>query len=437
MIERHSAPDQSVSSDFPVSARCRVRSTRSRKWLNVCFRNVCVLVAAMSVIILVSMLFFIGMMGRYALLKLPDPKGVSSLSSPASEGVVRTEFLTNLPSDIPREAGLGPAIVGTLWVCGICAFLSLPVGIATAILLEEYQPKRKIPRLFQAIVQVNISNLAGVPSVVYGVIGLTAFVFMFDFFGVRQDPALEIGAEHFDQFRTVYRGPRGEVFMLRVPVANGEAAPTELQEGMSAYLPSGDAVSVHILAKDEPLPPSIERQKRTVSADETPGRFSQKHWYYFQVPLGRGVLAGSLTLMLVILPVVIIASQEALRAVPKSLREAARGLGATPWQVVRNVTLPASFGSMMTGSILAMGRAIGEAAPILIVAGSVYVSFFPNNLMDPFTVLPMQIYAWATQPQSAYHQLAAGAIIVLLLILLALNALAVLIRYYTQKPLSD
>ncbi len=140
--------------------------------------------------------------------------------------------------------------------------------------------------------------------------------------------------------------------------------------------------------------------------------------------------------MLVVLPVVIISTQESLRAVPSSLRAGALGLGATHWQVIWNVTLPAALPGIMTGSILALSRAIGETAPILIIAGIVYITRSPQNLMDDFTVMPLQVYNWIQRPQTEFHGLAAGAIILLLVILLSFNALAVYIRQRLQKPLS-
>ena len=166
------------------------------------------------------------------------------------------------------------------------------------------------------------------------------------------------------------------------------------------------------------------------------GRIEDPSWYYFRLPFGRSVIAGSLTLMLVILPIVIISSQEALRGVPTSLREAGYGLGATPWQVVRTVTLPAAIPGIMTGAILAMSRAIGEAAPILILAGAIFITNSPSNLMDNFTVMPLQIFDWTGRPQAEFRDIAASGIIVLLLILFAFNSVAVLIRQFAQKPTS-
>ncbi len=205
---------------------------------------------------------------------------------------------------------------------------------------------------------------------------------------------------------------------------------------MVATTPSGRPVAIHVIPPRGPLPADPATRARTLRADAESGRISKKSWYYIRLPLGRSVFTGGLTLMLVILPVVIIASQEALRAVPDSLREGSLGLGATRWQMVRRVTLPAAIPGVMTGSILAMSRAIGEAAPVLIIAGVVYIGSAPANLMDNFTVMPLQIYNWSQRPQSEFHQVAATGILVLLAVLFVFNALAVLIRQKVQKPLS-
>ena len=265
------------------------------------------------------------------------------------------EFLRNAPSRKPEKAGLGPAMWGSIWICAVCALTALPLGVATAIFLEEYKPKSRSLRALHGFVQLNISNLAGVPSIVYGIIGLTAFVQMFGLIGNLNEPGWTIG---------------------------------------------------------------------------TP-----EDWYYVQLPFGRGVFAGGLTLMLVILPIVIVSSQEALRAVPNSLREGALACGSTRWQMVWRMTLPAAIPGIMTGSILAMSRAIGEAAPILVIAGIVFIRFTPQHLMDEFTAMPLQIYDWAGRPQEAFHQVAATGILILLAVLLTFNATAVLIRQKFQRPL--
>jgi phosphate transport system permease protein len=205
---------------------------------------------------------------------------------------------------------------------------------------------------------------------------------------------------------------------------------------MKAYTPRGRQVTIHAIGPRDRLPDDPKLLNRTLRTDAEGGRISRESWYHLKLPFGRSVVAGGLTLMLVVLPIVIISTQEALRAVPGSLREGAFGLGATRLQMVRNVTLPAAIPGIMTGSILSISRAIGEAAPILMIAGIVYISASPQHLMDDFTVLPLQIYNWAQHPQAAFHSLAATGILVLLMILLTFNSLAIVIRIRAQKQLS-
>jgi phosphate transport system permease protein len=226
-----------------------------------------------------------------------------------------------------------------------------------------------------------------------------------------------------------------------IPVNHRREIPA-LIEGMTVNDGDGREIKLHVIGPADEFPVDDATLKRSLLADAEGGIVARSSWYAFRLPFGRTVLAASLTLMLVILPVIIIASQEALRAVPSSLRQAAQGLGCTPWQVVRHVTLPAAIPGIMTGSILSMSRAIGEAAPILMIAGVVYITAGPKNLMDDFSVLPLQIYYWAGQPydQTAeinFQHVAAGGIIVLLLMLFAFNSLAVLIRQYAQKKITS
>ncbi len=236
------------------------------------------------------------------------------------------QFLTNLPSVFePETSGIYGAICGTLWVLAITAAVAVPVGIGAAIYLEEFAPPGRV----RNFIQINISNLAGVPAIVYGILGLALFV----------------------------------------------------------------------------------------------------RWLY----CNRSVLAGGLTMSLLILPVIIIASREALCAVPKSIRLAAFALGATRWQTVRAHVLPAAIPGIMTGVILAMSRAIGEAAPLIVLGALTYVPFAPRNLFDQFTAVPIQIYAWSDQAQPEYQNLAAAGILVLLGILLPMNALAIAVRAWRQR----
>lgn len=340
------------------------------------------------------------------------------------------DFLRNAGSSDPQSAGIRPALLGSMWLCGVCAIIALPIGVATAIFLEEFRPRSRMARYFHGFVQLNISNLAGVPSVVYGIIGLTAFAGMFGVFGTTHNPSFEIGAEYFDQFLS--EGDR----ILLVAV-NGPGADTAVAApGMTAQTSSGEFIQVNVIGPRDRLPSDKSIRARTLRLDAEAGRISNKSWYFFRLPMGRGVLAGGLTLMLVILPIVIISSQEALRAVPDSLREGSIGMGATRWQTVQHVTLPASIPGIMTGAILAMSRAIGEAAPVLIICGIVYISSGPGNLMDDFSVMSLQIFNWAARPQPEFHTVAAKGILVLLALLLFFNTIAVLIRNKTQRPLS-
>lgn len=318
----------------PLGQLGRVRSHGRRRLLDRVFQGVCIAAACASLAILVVL-----------------------LSSVVTRGVRNLDlhFLTNPPSRKPKEAGFMPALLGSVWLCVVCAVAALPLGIGAAVFLEEYKPRRLWLRRVHAFIEVNIRNLAGVPSIVYGVLGLTVFVQMFGLLGSPLTPTLTFG--------------------------------------------------------------------------------DPESWYYLQLPFGRGVLAGGLTLMLVVLPIVIISTQEALRAVPDSLRQGALAVGATKWQMISKMTLPASIPGIMTGSILAMSRAIGEAAPVLVICGIVFIRFAPKNLMSDFTAMPLQIYRWASDPREDFHAVAATGIIVLLAVLMVFNIVAVLIRQKFQKPL--
>ena len=235
------------------------------------------------------------------------------------------EFITSYPSRFTEAAGIKSAIVGSLWMMFLTAIVSVPVGVASAVYLEEYAPKG----LFFKIIQININNLAGVPSVIYGILGLALFVRFF--------------------------------------------------------------------------------------------------------ALGRSLMAGALTMSLLILPVVIISSQEAIRAVPQGIRESAFALGATRWQVIRSHLLPMSAPSIMTGVILALSRAIGETAPLIMIGALTFIAFLPSSVMDPFTVMPIQIFNWTSRPQPEFQYLAAAAIIVLLIMLFVMNLSAIMVRNYFER----
>jgi phosphate transport system permease protein len=408
------------------------KSIAARRRMNLGFAALCVATAGVSLVVLVLLLSAITIQGAGHL-------SLRFLAAPASKLA-------------PETSGIAPALLGTMWLCVVCAVLTLPVGVATAVLLEEFKPRgirvsssdrwlrRSLLRLidyrrWHGFLQLNITNLAGVPSVVYGIIGLTAFVSMFRLFGeIGPDkaPAFELGVTYYHQYLTL-----GSEVLLVVAGSPTETAPLPAAlKGQTVVNGAGQRVVVKVVAPEDVPQVAAADRNQTLTTDAESGSFPSRSWYYLRVPLGRSVLAGALTLMLVVLPIVIISSQESLRAVPDSLREGALGMGATRWQVVRNITLPAAVPGIMTGSILAMSRAIGEAAPILLISGIVRTRFAPRGLMDDFSVMPVQIFNWAKQPEPVYRELAATGIIVLLVVLLVFNAVAVVIRQKMQKPLT-
>ena len=235
------------------------------------------------------------------------------------------DFLTNFASRFADKAGVKAALIGSLWLMAVEAPVSIILGVGTAIYFEEFAKKNRI----NDFIRMNISNLAGVPSIVFGLLGLTIFVRM--------------------------------------------------------------------------------------------------------MGLGKSVLAAGLTMSLLILPVIIVAAQEAIRAVPNEQREASYGMGATKWQTILRVVLPAAIPGILTGSILAMSRAIGETAPLVVIGIPVILQFLPNGLLSQFTALPMQIYDWAKRPQEAFQYVAAAGILVLMTVLLLMNSIAIFIRNKFQK----
>lgn len=237
------------------------------------------------------------------------------------------QFISSFPSRLPERAGIKSALVGTLWMIVMIAIIAIPVGVSAALYLEEFSKRSRLSRL----IEVNIANLAGVPSIVYGILGLAIFVRYF---------ALE-----------------------------------------------------------------------------------------------RSLISGALTMSLLILPVIIIASREAIRTVPMSIRYAALSLGATRWQTTWSHVLPSAFPGIMTGVILALSRAIGETAPLIMIGAVSFIAFLPTGPMDAFTALPIQIYNWVSRPQAEFQELAAAGILVLLVVLLLMNATAIYIRNKTEKRL--
>jgi phosphate transport system permease protein len=246
------------------------------------------------------------------------------------DGLARIDFdfLSNLPSRKAERAGILTAWTGTLWIFVLTALLSIPIGIGAGIYLEEYSKKGRL----SALLEINITNLAGVPSVIYGILGLEIFVRTFHF--------------------------------------------------------------------------------------------------------GGSLLAGAFTLSLLIMPIIIVATREALKAVPFSIKEASYGMGATKWQTIWHQVLPASGGGIATGIILALSRAIGETAPVIVIGALAYVPFVARSPMDEFTVLPIQIFNWVSRPDHNFVINAAAGIIILLGVTFLLNGIAVYLRYRWQKKVN-
>ena len=296
-------PEEPREPPIRLGAQTTLRERR-RRTLGFAFHFVCAVAAMVGVLTLVVLL------GQV----LQDGLGQLDRS-----------FLTSFASRIPERAGIKAALVGSLWMLGLTAVIAFPLSVGAAIYLEEYAPKNWIT----TTIQTNIANLAGVPSIVYGILGLALFV-------------------------------------------------------------------------------------RALG-------------------LGRSLLSGALTLSLLILPVIILASQEAIRAVPDSIRQAAYGLGATRWQAVRLQVLPMALPGILTGTILALSRAVGETAPLIMIGALSFVAFTPKGPLDQFTVLPLQIFNWVSRPQEEFRQLAAGAILVLLAMLLLMNGVAIFLRNRYQR----
>ena len=284
----------------PPAFKATALSKLGRKWTAWAFALLAVMATAFGVLALAVLLFIV------------FKDGIGGLD---------WNFLTSFPSRNPENAGVKAALLGTLWVMSFTALFSIPVGVGAAIFLEEFAPKSWFTRL----IETNISTLAGVPSVVYGLLGLAVFV---------------VG-----------------------------------------------------------------------------------------INLGPSIVAAAATLTLLILPIIIVASREGLRSVPPSLREAAMALGATKWQAVWHQVLPAGMPAVLTGIILALGRAIGETAPLIAIGAFTSVFFVPSSPMDSFTVLPIQIFSWVSRPLPGFQEKASSGIVVLLIVLLLLNSVAVALRY--------
>ncbi|MEZ6094214.1 MAG: PstA family ABC transporter permease [Pirellulaceae bacterium] len=383
----------------------------SRRLFDSSFAVICLLLSSLVAVILVVMIVGIFYQGA---------------------GWLSPTFMTHgHRENVPEQSGIWQALVGSFVICVICAAFAIPVGIGTAVFLEEFKPRNSLLKWFHGVVQINISNLAGVPSIVYGILGVTAFVYMFGWFGVIQTdspPNLEFGIEYRYQVKTL----GGEYVTFACDDKTVQT--TEIRESITAENKDGKPFELKVLAKGTPRPKEKAELNQAVFEGKSASITSRKKFYYMHLPFHKSVLAAGLTLALVILPIVIIASQEALRAVPNSLREAAFGLGATQWQVVRGTVIPSATPGIMTGAILAMSRAIGEAAPLIAVMGAtISTTLGLTNMMDQSPTLPVIIYRWAQDDNRDYEGLSAAAIIVLLALLLVMNSVAVLIRYRAEK----
>ena len=280
------------------------RRQARRKWMGRAFHGLCLLSVCIALGMLAVLLIYL------------LQQGVTGID---------WSFLTSFPSRHPDKAGIKPAMLGSIYVVLVAGVVSFTLGVATALFLEEYATRSK----FAKIAKINIANLAGVPSIVYGILGLQIFVH-----------------------------------------------------------------SMH---------------------------------------LGNSVLAGGFTLALLVLPIVIVAASEAVRAVPPSLREGSYALGATRWQVIWRMVIPQAFPGILTGVNLAVSRAIGETAPLIAMGALTFVPFTPDSPLSRFTVLPIQIFNWTSRPQEGFRETAAAGIIVLLVILLVMNAGAVILRNRFQN----
>ncbi len=389
----------------------RRRSEARRKRLSEVFAQVCLVVCSLVIVILITLLATVVVEGG---------------------GWLDWNFLTGVHhEEQPEASGIRQALFGSLVVSVICGLVALPVGIGTAIFLEEFRPRHRALRGFHGLVQLNITNLAGVPSIVYGILGLTAFVYMFSFLPrieANKPPTAEFGAQYWYQAKTL----GGE--WVNFPAADRFQTIYRINRPVTATTVTGEQIKLNVLPRSASSPSDPEVRKRTVFEGASASIFRRNRWWHIHLPFSKSVLSAGLTLALVILPIIIIASQEAIRAVPGSLREAAFGMGATRWQVVRGTVLPSAIPGIMTGAILAMSRAVGEAAPVLAVMGGVLgTTTGLSGLMDKSPVLPVTIYRWALDENEGFEHLSAAAIIVLLVFLLVMNSAAIYIRNRYEK----
>ena len=372
---------------------------------------------------------------------------------------LRGEFLTKPMSSVPALAGLRTALIGSVGLMAVVVLAALPIGVGAAIYLEEYAHHGFINR----VIETNVRNLAGVPSIIYGMLGLAIFVralapftsglvFGYNFDAPTVETVIERIAPIFASQLSYDGGAiSSDSELVDAPTAQHivdtfmyYGSPSLTMQGNSAVTEMADALAEALKIGVETTP---------VRADETYDIELRGRYYRFDVagdsaiddavfdelmgslarinsfaPNGRTLVSAGLTLALLILPIIIINAQEAIRAVPYTIREASYGLGATRWQTVWHQVLPAALPGIMTGTILSVSRAVGETAPLIVVGAATFLVTDPTSPFSQFTALPIQIYQWTARPQGQFADIAAAAIIVLLALMLTLNAAAIILR---------
>jgi ABC-type phosphate transport system permease subunit len=370
-----------------------------------------------------------------------------------------SDFITSPMSSTPALAGIRTALIGSIGLMVIVIMVSLPVGVGAAIYLEEYASDSFINRL----IETNVRNLAGVPSIIYGMLGLAIFVralapfssgliFHYNFDVPTVDTVISRIAPLLDEEIEYTDGEIISKSQLLDNQATHRVVDTFLYYGTPSLSMMGNT---DITDLSDSLSEALDISVDVIQVRNSDDADIEVHgsYYAFEVseessipeetydtliaslvrinsfsPNGRTLLAAGLTLVLLILPIIVINAQEAIRAVPYSIREASYGLGATRWQTIWNQVLPAALPGIMTGTILSVSRAVGETAPLIVVGASTFLVTDPNSPFSQFTAMPIQIYQWTARPQGQFGDIAAAAIIVLLTLMLSLNAIAILLR---------
>lgn len=330
------------------------------------------------------------------------------------------DFITSSVSSSATTAGLLTALLGTFWIIIITATVALIIGVSAAIYLEEYASDNWLNNL----IEINIRNLAAIPSVIYGMLGLAVFAFALG--------PLTAGMLFGNNLPT--QSEQNVLRAINSAVPSGTLDEADFESLKETFFSYRQLTLSNLFSfgtpSDEQVLESVNKAIRTSElTEEQRQALAEALKTYGSFPVnGRTVLSAGLTLALLILPVIITNAQEAIIAVPQSVREASYGLGATRWQTVSRVVLPAALPGIMTGIILSVSRAIGETAPLLVVGASTFIGINPNGPFSKFTVVPIQIYQWTSRPELVFKNVAAAAIIVLLVVMVLLNGTAIIIR---------